>query len=73
MTTATITVSVNVHDEAALDAYLRDRWAVLDGPDGDKEPRNYSAPAKVLEALVLVNENPPPLDYGLEITNHSVA
>lgn len=63
-------VEVEVHDEEALRDYVQRRWwATLGVPPIDGHGDDYSVGQLVLEALVLVNENPSADEYGLEITN----
>lgn len=62
-----ICVKVEVHDEEVLRAYARERW--LDTA-GDPDEDFASLGEAVLEALVLGNEGPAPLDIGVEILGH---
>jgi hypothetical protein len=60
-------VKVEVHDEEALRAYATERWLATGG-DPDEDFASLGAAA--LEALVLGNEGPAPLDIGVEILGH---
>ena len=62
-----VCVKVDVHDEGVLRAYARERWLATGGDPDDDFP---STGAAVLEALVLGNEGPAPLDIGVEILGH---
>jgi uncharacterized protein (UPF0371 family) len=59
-----LSVSVAVSDPEALRAYARRQYGVC-WFDRDWEPVDLAE--AVLEALVLSNENPSPVDYGIEI------
>lgn len=59
-------VKVAVFDEEAIRGRAREGWLATGG-DPDEE---LSLGRSVLEALVLSNDNPAPLDLGVEIVGH---
>ena len=71
-TIVSIRVKVEVHDEEALRAYARERRLATGGDPGDPDDGFPSPGAAVLEALVLGNEGPAPLDIGVEILGHDL-
>jgi hypothetical protein len=63
-----ITIDVAVHDADALTDYARDRYA---DSWADTAWTPADAAEAVLEALILSNANPSPMDYGIEIRHHT--
>lgn len=60
----TLTITVNVEDPEALEEYARKRYEAS-WQDSSWRPADLAEAVK--EALVLSNENPSPVDYGIEI------
>lgn len=58
-----ITLDVWVHDQEKLTAYAKKRHREAWGEDWEPEDLTEA----VYEALIASNENPAPLDYGIEI------
>lgn len=66
MSKVRIVVDVDVHDEQLLNEYVEQRWKECLGPPME-DPIDVRLPVRVLEALVLSNENPSPDEYGIQI------
>ena len=66
MATVTISLSIEVHEPDQLTEYAKKRYEACWG-EKDWEPADLGE--AVYEALIASNENPAPLDYGIEIVN----
>jgi len=67
-------VRVSVPDPEALERYARERIAASWGWKTAEEAlgiEKLTVPTALMEALVLSNENPAPLDYGIEIVEYT--
>jgi hypothetical protein len=71
MSKVTLTIEVEVEDEAALRAFAHTQrekfWRDADAWLAGKPELGEI----VFEALVLSNDNPSPLDYGIELAKYS--